>query len=207
MNNVPTIITFSRFIFAIVVAVLLCFESNIILYTAIILFILGSLSDAVDGKLARRQNNPSKFGAFLDPIADKFLVFLVLLSLIYNRDSVAIFILSTLIISREITIMSLREWMASINSKDIVEVSSLGKLKTFLQMSGICLVAGIVVHSQCSFTILIETYTLLTIVVQIFNHVHCRFECIMCRLRHYTLQNTGVGPCSFSISPTACLMW
>ena len=142
MNNVPTIITFSRFIFAIVVAVLLCFESNIILYTAIILFILGSLSDAVDGKLARRQNNPSKFGAFLDPIADKFLVFLVLLSLIYNRDSVAIFILSTLIIAREITIMSLREWMASINSKDIVEVSSLGKLKTFLQMSGICLVAG-----------------------------------------------------------------
>ena len=55
MNNIATFVTFSRFIFAIIVAILLCFESNIILIIAIILFILGALSDAVDGTLARKQ--------------------------------------------------------------------------------------------------------------------------------------------------------
>ena len=142
MNNIATVVTFSRFIFAIIVAILLCFESNIILIIAIILFILGALSDAVDGTLARKQKNNSKFGAFIDPIADKFLVFLVLISLIYNTDSLAIFSLSIVIISREILIMSLREWMASNNYQKPAEVSSMGKIKTFFQMSGICLVAA-----------------------------------------------------------------
>ena len=112
MNNIATVVTFSRFIFAISVAILLCFDSKTILLIAVILFILGALSDAIDGTLARKQRNPSRFGAFIDPIADKFLVFLVLISLIYNYDSLAVFSLSILIISREIVIMSLREWMA-----------------------------------------------------------------------------------------------
>ena len=141
MNNIATVVTFSRFIFAITVAILLCFDSKTILLIAVILFILGALSDAIDGTLARKQRNPSRFGAFIDPIADKFLVFLVLISLIYNYDSLAVFSLSILIISREIVIMSLREWMAA-NNQEIVEVSYLGKFKTFLQMSGICLVAS-----------------------------------------------------------------
>ena len=119
MNNIATVVTFSRFIFAITVAVLLCFDSKTILLIAVILFILGALSDAIDGTLARKQRNPSRFGAFIDPIADKFLVFLVLISLIYNYDSLAVFSLSILIISREIVIMSLREWMAA-NNQEIV---------------------------------------------------------------------------------------
>ena len=142
MKNLPTIITSSRFIFAILVAFLLCFNSDMLLSLAVILFVFGALSDALDGKLARRQKNPSRFGAFLDPIADKFLVFLVLVSLTFNRDSVALFILSLIIISREIIIMSLREWMASIQNNNIVEVSSFGKYKTFIQMCGISLVIG-----------------------------------------------------------------
>ena len=124
MNNIATVVTFSRFIFAITVAILLCFDSKTILLIAVILFILGALSDAIDGTLARKQKNPSRFGAFIDPIADKFLVFLVLISLIYNYDSLAVFSLSILIISREIVIMSLREWMAA-NNQEIVEVLSL----------------------------------------------------------------------------------
>jgi len=140
MNNLATIVTFSRFIFAITVAILLCFDSKTILLIAVILFILGALSDAIDGTLARKQRNPSRFGAFLDPIADKFLVFLVLISLIYNNDSLAVFLLSILIISREILIMSLREWMATIGRDKVLEVSSLGKLKTIIQMAGISLV-------------------------------------------------------------------
>ena len=129
MNNIATVVTFSRFIFAITVAILLCFDSKTILLIAVILFILGALSDAIDGTLARKQKNPSRFGAFIDPIADKFLVFLVLISLIYNYDSLAVFSLSILIISREIVIMSLREWMAA-NNQEIVEVSYLCLLYT-----------------------------------------------------------------------------
>ena len=137
MINFPTVLTISRFIFAIFVSVLLFFNSNLAVIIALILFILGSLSDALDGAFARRRSSQSKFGAFLDPIADKFLVFLVLISLVYQRESTIVFIITILIISREIFIMSLREWMAnSLNGKTL-GVSSLGKTKTILQMSGI----------------------------------------------------------------------
>jgi len=137
MINFPTVLTISRFIFAIFVSVLLFFNSNLAVIIALILFILGSLSDALDGAFARRRSSQSKFGAFLDPIADKFLVFLVLISLVYQRESIIVFVITILIISREIFIMSLREWMAnSLNGKTL-GVSSLGKTKTILQMSGI----------------------------------------------------------------------
>ena len=140
MINFPTVLTISRFIFAIFVSVLLFFNSNLAVMIALILFILGSLSDALDGAFARRRSSQSKFGAFLDPIADKFLVFLVLISLVYQRESTIIFVITILIISREIFIMSLREWMAnSLNGKTL-GVSSLGKTKTILQMTGISMV-------------------------------------------------------------------
>ena len=140
MINFPTVLTISRFIFAIFVSVLLFFNSNLAVIIALILFILGSLSDALDGAFARRRSSQSKFGAFLDPVADKFLVFLVLISLVYQRESTIIFVITILIISREIFIMSLREWMAnSLNGKTL-GVSSLGKTKTILQMTGISMV-------------------------------------------------------------------
>ncbi|MEC7880951.1 MAG: CDP-alcohol phosphatidyltransferase family protein [Chloroflexota bacterium] len=142
MRNLPTIITSTRFILAGIVAWLICYDSNFFTLISVILFVAGSLSDALDGAIARRQENPSKFGAFLDPIADKFLVFLVLISLVFNRDSNALFIISVVIISREILIMSLREWMATSEKGKLVEVSSLGKVKTIIQMSGISLVVG-----------------------------------------------------------------
>ena len=140
MINLPTVLTISRFIFAIFVSVLLFFNSNLAVIIALILFILGSLSDALDGAFARRRSSQSKFGAFLDPIADKFLVFLVLISLVYQRESTIVFIITILIISREIFIMSLREWMANSSNGKTLEVSSLGKTKTILQMTGISMV-------------------------------------------------------------------
>tara|TARA_B100001964_G_C13917961_1_gene458892 strand:- start:102 stop:563 length:462 start_codon:yes stop_codon:yes gene_type:complete len=105
-----------------------------------ILFVLGSLSDALDGAFARKKSYESKFGAFLDPIADKIFVFLVLISLVYNRDSIMLYIITISIISREIIVMSLREWMATLGRDKLLEVSSLGKLKTIVQMVGISLV-------------------------------------------------------------------
>ena len=87
MNNIATVVTFSRFIFAISVAILLCFDSKTILLIAVILFILGALSDAIDGTLARKQRNPSRFGAFIDPIADKVCFLVVLIYLIDSFDN------------------------------------------------------------------------------------------------------------------------
>ncbi|MBP06015.1 MAG: CDP-diacylglycerol--glycerol-3-phosphate 3-phosphatidyltransferase [Chloroflexi bacterium] len=139
MRNLPTLITISRLFFAVGVSFLIFFSSTTIVIICTVLFILGSLSDALDGAFARKQSKESKFGAFLDPIADKIFVFIVLISLVYNRDSLLLFIITISIISREIIVMSLREWMAIIGRDKMLEVSSLGKLKTIIQMAGISL--------------------------------------------------------------------
>jgi CDP-diacylglycerol--glycerol-3-phosphate 3-phosphatidyltransferase len=100
-----------------------------------VLFILFALTDWLDGYLARKLNQTSAFGAFLDPVADKFLVCASLLVLVdLGRVDV---IVALLIIGREIAISSLREWMAMIGAAKSVAVNLLGKLKTTLQMVAI----------------------------------------------------------------------
>jgi cardiolipin synthase len=103
--------------------------------SATLIFIVAALTDWLDGFLARRWNQTSAFGAFLDPVADKLMVAGALLVLIQlNRvDAVIAFI----IIGREITISALREWMAQIGASKSVAVSSLGKIKTAAQMIAI----------------------------------------------------------------------
>ncbi len=98
-------------------------------------FVIAALTDWFDGWLARRWNQTSAFGAFLDPVADKLMVaaaLLVLLS-IDRVDTVIAFV----IIGREITISALREWMAQIGASASVAVSWLGKFKTTAQMVAI----------------------------------------------------------------------
>jgi CDP-diacylglycerol--glycerol-3-phosphate 3-phosphatidyltransferase len=99
------------------------------------LFAVASLTDWLDGYLARRLNVGSAFGAFLDPVADKLLVsaILVLLASVYPQLLIPILI----IISREILISALREWMASRGAREAVAVAWTGKLKTTLQMFAI----------------------------------------------------------------------
>ena len=102
---------------------------------ATVLFVVFALTDWLDGYLARRLNQTSAFGAFLDPVADKFLVcasILVLVSL--GRADV---IVALIIIGREIAISALREWMAQIGASRNVAVHMLGKLKTTAQMVAI----------------------------------------------------------------------
>ena len=106
------------------------------------LFIAGALSDAADGAIARRRSQQTKFGAFIDPIADKFLVFMVLITLVYRSDSWIILALSLVIIAREIFVMSLREWASENGVQDSVKVSSYGKLKAVIQMTGIAVLIG-----------------------------------------------------------------
>ncbi|BET26317.1 CDP-diacylglycerol--glycerol-3-phosphate 3-phosphatidyltransferase [Limnobacter thiooxidans] len=98
-------------------------------------FIFAAITDAVDGYLARRWNQTSAFGAFLDPVADKLMVGAALIVLV-DLGRIGPF-LALIIIGREITISALREWMASIGARNSVAVNWLGKFKTIAQMVAI----------------------------------------------------------------------
>jgi CDP-diacylglycerol--glycerol-3-phosphate 3-phosphatidyltransferase len=99
------------------------------------LFVLFAFTDWLDGFLARKLNQTSAFGAFLDPVADKFLVCAALLMLV-QMDRVNVLV-ALIIIGREIAISSLREWMAQIGASASVAVHWLGKFKTAAQMIAI----------------------------------------------------------------------
>ncbi len=102
---------------------------------ATIVFIVAAITDWLDGFLARRWNQTSSFGAFLDPVADKLMVAGALLVLVQFNEVNAV--VAFIIIGREITISALREWMAQIGASKSVAVSSLGKIKTVAQMTAI----------------------------------------------------------------------
>ena len=102
---------------------------------ATFIFWLASISDWFDGYLARRLNQQSPLGAFIDPLADKLMVIVALVMIIAEHpDSNWILLASIIIIAREIIISSLREWMASQGKGDLVVVSFVGKAKTAGQM-------------------------------------------------------------------------
>ena len=102
---------------------------------ATMLFVLFALTDWLDGWLARRLNQTSAFGAFLDPVADKFLICATLLVLLEHGRVESL--VALIIIGREIAISALREWMAHIGASRSVAVHMLGKLKTVSQMVAI----------------------------------------------------------------------
>ncbi|HVW49508.1 MULTISPECIES: CDP-diacylglycerol--glycerol-3-phosphate 3-phosphatidyltransferase [unclassified Trinickia] len=99
------------------------------------IFVLAALTDWFDGFLARKWNQTSAFGAFLDPVADKLMVTAALLVLVQlSRIESAI---ALVIVGREIAISALREWMAHIGASKSVAVNQLGKFKTACQMIAI----------------------------------------------------------------------
>lgn len=102
---------------------------------AAVIFVLAALTDWFDGFLARKWNQTSAFGAFLDPVADKLMVTAALLVLVQlARIEAAI---ALVIVGREIAISALREWMAHIGASKSVAVNQLGKFKTACQMIAI----------------------------------------------------------------------
>ena len=103
--------------------------------SATIIFVVAALTDWFDGYLARRWNQTSSFGAFLDPVADKLMVAGALLLLVELGRTTAV--IAFIIIGRESAISALREWMAQIGASKSVAVSSLGKVKTIAQMIAI----------------------------------------------------------------------
>lgn len=135
--TVPTLLTWARIVcIPLIVGVFdLPFGSiepatrNLI---ATVLFVVFAATDWLDGFLARRLNQTSSFGAFLDPVADKFLVSSTLLVLVHLQRVDAL--IALVIIGREIAISALREWMAQIGASRSVAVHMLGKVKTTVQM-------------------------------------------------------------------------
>lgn len=135
--NLPTLLTWARIVaIPLVVGVfyldLVDQTRNLI---ATVLFIVVALTDWADGYLARKLNMTSAFGAFLDPVADKFLVCASLLILVHLNRLHAL--VALVIIGREIAISALREWMAQIGASRSVAVHMLGKIKTTVQMIAI----------------------------------------------------------------------
>ncbi len=102
---------------------------------ATVLFVVFAATDWLDGYLARKLNQTSAFGAFLDPVADKFLVCASVLVLVHLQRA-DVFV-ALIIIGREIAISALREWMAQIGASKSVAVHMVGKLKTVVQMTAI----------------------------------------------------------------------
>src|SRR5436190_24022167 len=173
--NVPNLITLSRIILIpLLVGIFylpwLSEETKNISATAI--FILAGITDWLDGYLARRLNQMSAFGAFLDPVADKLIVVGALLVLLYlHRVEMLV---ALIIVGREIAISALREWMAKVGQAKSVAVAFIGKLKTLSQMIAIPLLLldndnllGLV---DCSVlgTILINVAAVLTVVSMLY---------------------------------------
>ena len=104
---------------------------------AAILFGIAAVTDMLDGWVARRFGQLSKFGEFLDPVADKLMVAIVLVMLVQADPDWYVDIIAMIIIGREITISALREWMATIGERAHVKVDWSGKVKTTFQMFGI----------------------------------------------------------------------
>ncbi|WP_310450339.1 CDP-diacylglycerol--glycerol-3-phosphate 3-phosphatidyltransferase [Sulfuritalea sp.] len=135
--NIPNLLTWARILLIpLVVGVyylpLTIAEQNLVATAA---FLVAAITDWVDGWLARKLNQTSAFGAFLDPVADKLMVAAALVVLV--RLDRADVMLAFIIIGREIAISALREWMAKIGAAKSVAVSLIGKLKTIAQMTAI----------------------------------------------------------------------
>jgi CDP-diacylglycerol--glycerol-3-phosphate 3-phosphatidyltransferase len=135
--TIPTLLTWARIVaIPLIVGVFyLPLPEPLRNLIATVMFVVFALTDWLDGWLARKLNQSSAFGAFLDPVADKILVCASLLVLVHlQRVDVLI---ALIIIGREIAISSLREWMAQIGASRSVAVHMLGKLKTTVQMVAI----------------------------------------------------------------------
>ena len=119
--------------------VVICFYSSMDLARPIagIVFGLAAVTDILDGYAARKLGQASKFGEFLDPVADKLMVTILLVLLVGDDPRITVTLIAVVIIGREITVSALREWMAGIGARAHVAVRLSGKVKTVFQMFGI----------------------------------------------------------------------
>ena len=145
--NIPNILTLARIVLIPVFLLVAYWPPTIgvnehtggmtrhLILTAI--FVVAAVTDWFDGYLARTLNQTSAFGRFLDPVADKLMVAAALIVLVQWQPSISMAFAAIVIISREITVSALREWMAELGARTNVAVSTVGKYKTAFQMIAI----------------------------------------------------------------------
>lgn len=134
MWTIPNQITLFRIILIPIFLIVFYLPVSWSHFGAFVIFWLASVSDALDGYLARKLNQSSAFGAFIDPVADKLMVVSALILIVYDYQVWWISIPALLMIGREIFISALREFMSSRGKRDEIAVSDMGKYKTFAQM-------------------------------------------------------------------------
>ncbi|MFZ5755658.1 MAG: CDP-diacylglycerol--glycerol-3-phosphate 3-phosphatidyltransferase [Pseudomonadota bacterium] len=137
--NIPTLLTLARIAlipFFVGIFYLHSWWGNVL---AAAVFLIAGLTDYLDGWLARRWNQTTRFGAFLDPVADKLMVAAALVLLVEYHGTAWLAVPAITIISREIAVSALREWMAEIGRRASVAVSHIGKVKTVVQITAITL--------------------------------------------------------------------
>lgn len=132
--NIPNTLSLIRLFLILIFVVVFYLPYSWATFGAALIFWVASMTDFLDGMIARRLKQTSRFGAFIDPVSDKVLVATALVLITDYYHSVWITIPAATIIAREIIISALREWMAEIGGKTHVAVSWVGKLKTVSQM-------------------------------------------------------------------------
>ena len=135
--NIPNSLTVSRIIMVPILVLVFYwpFENHQLVAAGV--FGLAAITDWFDGYLARRLAQTTRFGAFLDPVADKLMVAVALVLLVERQDTLLFTLAACVIIGREIVVSALREWMAELGRRTSVAVNYLGKIKTFMQMAAI----------------------------------------------------------------------
>ncbi len=141
--NLPNILTLSRIVMIPVFVAVFYLPVEWRYLVSAIIFAIAGVTDWLDGYLARKLNQSTPFGAFLDPVADKLMVAVALTVLIEEHASLALTLPAMVIIGREIVISALREWMAEVGSRASVAVSYIGKIKTTAQMVSIIMLLAV----------------------------------------------------------------
>lgn len=137
--TLPNVLTWGRIVMIPVLGLIFLLPypwSNAI---AAAIFALAAATDWLDGYLARRWNQTSAFGAFLDPVADKLIVAVALIAVVTAHPQASVAVPAAVIIGREIAVSALREWMAELGLRASVAVGVVGKFKTTAQMVAIIL--------------------------------------------------------------------
>lgn len=156
--NIPNALTLLRIVLIPVFMLLFYLPASWSYTASAVVFAVAGFTDWLDGYLARRLNQTTPFGAFLDPVADKLMVAIALVLLTENFHAWWFSVPALVIIGREIVISALREWMAEVGQRTSVAVSFMGKVKTTFQMIAI---TGFLLVQPTSGWLLVATCTLL----------------------------------------------
>ncbi|MGH8075833.1 MAG: CDP-diacylglycerol--glycerol-3-phosphate 3-phosphatidyltransferase [Lysobacter sp.] len=132
--TVPTMLTLLRIVLIPVLVLVFYLPYQWTNFAAALIFAFASITDWLDGWIARRYDMFSAFGAFLDPVADKLMVAVALILTLQQHHTIWMALWVAVIIGREIAVSALREWMAELGERATVKVASIGKIKTIVQM-------------------------------------------------------------------------